>query len=86
MRHFHPSCAAFSKSVLATEGGVPYSSLLYVNVPDTSLTLRHACSGRPPGNQSVGGKAFVVDLSDTATLELITFASQLSKEMYPDID
>ena len=43
------------------------------------------CSGSPPGNRSVEKKAFVVDLNDTATLELITFASKLSKEMYPDI-
>ena len=52
----------------------------------TALTLRRARSGSPPGNRSVGGKAFKVDLSDTATLELITFAANLSKEMYPDPD
>ena len=40
--------------------------------------------GSPPGNRSVDKKQFVVDLSDTATLDLITFASKLSKEMYPD--
>jgi len=40
--------------------------------------------GSPPGNHSVGGKDFVVDLSDTATLDLITFAAKLSKELYPD--
>ena len=38
-----------------------------------------------PTAPNVGGKEFVVDLSDTATLELITFASKLSKEMHPDI-
>ena len=45
--------------------------------------------GSPPGNHARGGKrgtpsAFKVDLNDTATLELIQYASQLSKELHPD--
>jgi beta-glucanase (GH16 family) len=41
--------------------------------------------GRPPGKATEGGKThFVADLNDTATLELITFASKLSKELFPD--
>ena len=40
--------------------------------------------GSPPGNHSVGKPDFIVDLSDTATLDLITFAANLSKELYPD--
>ena len=43
--------------------------------------------GSPPGNQKerkTDRKKFVVDLSDTATLDLITFASKLGKELYPD--
>jgi beta-galactosidase/beta-glucuronidase len=43
--------------------------------------------GSPPGNHSVAtGHDFVVDLNDTATLELITFANVLAKEMFPDDD
>ena len=38
--------------------------------------------GHPPGNASA--TKFVVDLNDTATLDLIRYASQLSKEMFPD--
>ena len=38
--------------------------------------------GHPPGNASA--VKFVVDLSDTATLDLIRYASQLSKKMFPD--
>ena len=34
----------------------------------------------------MAGKAFKIDLKDTATLELITFAAKLSKEMHPDSD
>lgn len=48
------------------------------------MTAFNAADGSPPGNRSVGGKQFVPDLEDTATLELITFASKLSKELYPD--
>ena len=40
--------------------------------------------GSPPGNHSAG-RGFVSNLKDTATLELITFASKLSKELYPDL-
>ena len=41
--------------------------------------------GSPPGNHSVAtGHDFVIDLNDTATLELITFANVLAKEMFPD--
>eukprot|EP01050_Picozoa_sp_SAG11_P023073 SAG11_NODE_4533_length_1862_cov_1.394214_1_plen_284_part_10 len=46
--------------------------------------------GSPPGNHTHGGgkrgtpSAFKVDLNDTATLELIRFASQLSKQLHPD--
>ena len=41
--------------------------------------------GSPPGNHSVAsGADFVIGLNDTATLELITFANVLAKEMYPD--
>lgn len=39
-------------------------------------------SGHPPGNASA--TKFVVNLTDVATLDLIRYASQLSKEMFPD--
>jgi hypothetical protein len=41
--------------------------------------------GSPPGNLSIAtGHDFVIDLNDTATLELITFANVLAEEMFPD--
>ena len=53
---------------------------------DLSLSTNRGIGfyGSPPGNHSVGKQDFIVDLSDTATLDLITFAADLSKELYPD--
>jgi hypothetical protein len=41
--------------------------------------------GASPGNHSNPSATFAVDLHDTATLELITFASKLSKEIHPAV-
>jgi hypothetical protein len=55
--------------------------------PSESASACHALylctAGHPPGNASQ--TKFVVNISDTATLDLIRYASTLSKEMFPDL-